>query len=669
MKNLPVKRIVFYKHGVGHIERRGKISDSSIDLSFPVSSMNDILKSLTVIDGSGKVVCVSYDSHRPTSELMKNALVIPDGEGLVGLLRMLVGEEIKIVATKTFAGKVVSVSEQSLDLGSDNSVVINSELSVSAQLSLMAADGSIDLITVSDIKSLEILSSSVVDDLKYFLELSSSSRKDGIKNVTVVLDNQKSHDLSISYLSEMPIWRVSYRFVYEKNNSLIQGWGIVDNPLQEDLENIEVSLVAGQPVSFVYDFYAPPLANRPYICEQPRAVANAVEFDVASQPAPAPYKMAESADYASENEAAGPRDRSRASPKMAMSPASYAPGAGFAPSMSSSSMQSSISSSASGAQVGSFFKYDVLTPVTIKRGQSSMLPILGQKIAADRLLLYNYDKNPSNPVVSLRFLNKTGLTLERGPLTVFEEGSYAGEAILAFTESGAEQIIAYATELGVKIDRSSSTSSEFKSAYLSGWYLITINFEKSYFTYRIQNNKPTPVSVMVEHPKSSGYVLLDTKKPDEETATTYRWKVDVPASKFVEFQVILTRETSYSEHLQNLSGSIIESYMHNGRLSKDLFAKLGYSSTRYQKIKDLNQEKLDLEAERKRFLEEQSRLRENISSLSNSMEEAALRKKYVAQMDSQETRIQQIQKRVTEIESTIRTLNKEIADFVATLSK
>jgi hypothetical protein len=48
---LPIKRVVLFKHGVGHFEREGQIKgDASIDLYFRVSEMNDVLKSLTVLD-------------------------------------------------------------------------------------------------------------------------------------------------------------------------------------------------------------------------------------------------------------------------------------------------------------------------------------------------------------------------------------------------------------------------------------------------------------------------------------------------------------------------------------------------------------------------------------------------------------------------------------------
>ena len=50
MATLPITRMTLYKHGVGFFERNAELSGEKVELSFRVEEMNDILKSLTVID-------------------------------------------------------------------------------------------------------------------------------------------------------------------------------------------------------------------------------------------------------------------------------------------------------------------------------------------------------------------------------------------------------------------------------------------------------------------------------------------------------------------------------------------------------------------------------------------------------------------------------------------
>ena len=62
---------------------------------------------------------------------------------------------------------------------------------------------------------------------------------------------------------------------------LLQGWALFDNTLDEDLENVEMTFVAGMPVSFVYDLYTPFTPDRPVVEEEGRGVAAPVEFEAA----------------------------------------------------------------------------------------------------------------------------------------------------------------------------------------------------------------------------------------------------------------------------------------------------------------------------------------------------------------------------------------------------
>ena len=49
--NLPITRVVLYKHGVGYFEREGGVEgDASLALTFKQSEVSDVLKSLTVLD-------------------------------------------------------------------------------------------------------------------------------------------------------------------------------------------------------------------------------------------------------------------------------------------------------------------------------------------------------------------------------------------------------------------------------------------------------------------------------------------------------------------------------------------------------------------------------------------------------------------------------------------
>ncbi|MGI9036159.1 MAG: hypothetical protein ACR2GD_08985, partial [Pyrinomonadaceae bacterium] len=64
---LPISRVSLYSNGMVYIERRGVVSgNAEINLSFKQSQVDDVLKSMVVLDlGQGKIGAVSYNSSVP----------------------------------------------------------------------------------------------------------------------------------------------------------------------------------------------------------------------------------------------------------------------------------------------------------------------------------------------------------------------------------------------------------------------------------------------------------------------------------------------------------------------------------------------------------------------------------------------------------------------------
>ena len=241
------------------------------------------------------------------------------------------------------------------------------------------------------------------------------------------------HDLSLSYVAPAPSWRVSYRLVVEEEEegkrarterrerggerrALLLGWGIFDNRLEEDLKEISLSLVAGMPISFVYDLVTPFTPERPE--SQGRKPRGGWAGQLRRGRAAGGRPCMAAAMALDEARRRGGHD-ARRRPGQARR---QRPGAGRATTVA-----------ASGADLGELFEYAIATPVTVGRGQSAMVPIVSARLDCRKDLLYNGSKLARHPVATLRMRNNSGLTLERGPVTVIDSGQYAGEAVLPFT--------------------------------------------------------------------------------------------------------------------------------------------------------------------------------------------------------------------------------------------
>ena len=78
--NLPIKRVVLYKNGVGYFEHLGRVRDNQeVIVSFTSGQLNDVLKSLTVLDlNGGRITGVAYGSSAPLERQLGD-LRIPAG--------------------------------------------------------------------------------------------------------------------------------------------------------------------------------------------------------------------------------------------------------------------------------------------------------------------------------------------------------------------------------------------------------------------------------------------------------------------------------------------------------------------------------------------------------------------------------------------------------------
>src|SRR5262245_7154309 len=83
---LPVRRVVLYKNGVGYFERIGRIrGNQQVGIDFTSAQLDDVLKSLTTLDlGNGRVTAVSYNSDTPLAQRL-GTLRLPLGERTTGL--------------------------------------------------------------------------------------------------------------------------------------------------------------------------------------------------------------------------------------------------------------------------------------------------------------------------------------------------------------------------------------------------------------------------------------------------------------------------------------------------------------------------------------------------------------------------------------------------------
>jgi hypothetical protein len=646
--------MTLYKHGVGFFERRATVSGKKVELSFRVEEMNDILKSLTAIDwGGGQVLGIDYATPQSREERLAGCSIrLDDDRSLQDLLVSLRGRRVTLHLDQgeTTTGTLVGLDDPPERQPLDSALV-----SLLRDQKVAGAEALVQTAPLARVQGVEILDDQGAGDLRFFLQTALS--QEAFRSVTIRLTPGK-HELSVSYIAPAPTWRVSYRLVAEPNEgeadqdpqpketgtALLQGWGIFDNQLEEDLESISLALVAGMPISFVYDLYTPFTPERPVVEEEARVAAAPVGFGaemeealgaVPAAPAPAMQSRAR-ADVAKMRAMTGKRE------------------------VSIADMEKAAAVKTESAELGELFQYKISTPVTVSRGHSAMVPILQSKVAYTKDLIYNGQKMATHPVATLRLQNTSGLTLERGPVTVIESSEYVGEAVLPFTVVGAKMVIPYAVELGVKVREDSGFKRETQGLTIKGAYLQFEMWEVRWRTYQVTNTTAQSLDVLIEHPRSAHYDLVDTPEPTERTDDAWRFAVTAPAQGEVTLKAQERRLTYRREEIQRQSFDGLKRYLKQGLLKAREVDRLNKLLTMWEDLARHQAKLKEIAAEREKIYKAQEQIQGNMKALGQTGKEGALRARYVERLEESEAQLRDLERQEAEIKAEIQQLQKDI---------
>jgi len=658
MSQLPIVHMTLYKHGVGFFRRRGTLDGESVKLTFRREEMDDLLKSLTVIDLSGgQVRGVDYDTPQSKQERLSGCSInLGDNRSLRDLLTALRGRDVALALTdgSDITGTLVGLDEtEDKPLKRMLVSILEKDKDTAKVIPLQLLSG----VTISD--------GTAAEDLRFFLQ--TATGRETHRSITIRL-SPGTHELEVSYIAPAPGWRVSYRLVTEtdgsdkKNtgaiNAFIQGWGIFDNRLEEDLAGISLSLTAGMPISFIYDLYTPHIRKRPVVKDEFLAAAGPVMFESAVQE----DNMIPEAEPPMAGMGAGVQ-----AVRMAKFMAGGAPAP--APAISMQSMADSVQTAASGEALGALFQYNVDVPVTVGRGQSAMVPIVAGKLDTKKDLIYNGAKTVRHPVATLRFKNTTGLTLERGPVTVLENGEYVGEAVLPFTTDNSEAVISYAIEMGVHITEDHAHEANLSALEIKDQFLLHQNFDVRRTVYRIDNRTGKVAVILIERRLNRQFIPFDTPEPAEKTIDTYRYRVEAAAGKVTEFTVQERCMRTHRQHVTDISFLDLQRFLEGKFLDKTTYNQLKKLLDTVAAIAQLEGLIKQQENQRKGIYDAQTQIQKNMGVLTKEGEEGKLRGRYVSQLTEKEEELAQIQEVITRTRKEIESKRTYSNDLIAGLSK
>jgi hypothetical protein len=685
--DLPVKRVVLYKNGVGYFEHAGRVSGTQeLRIQFTTAQLNDVLKSFTVVDlGGGQITGVRYDSIAPLSERLSTLRVqLGENTSRMEFLRALRGARVEVRSGTTSAvGRLLSV--ESVRRETEKGQLVDS-----TQFGIMTDSGELRTFELTPSVSVRIAEADLNKEVGQYLNAVSSVRAKDVRRMNFTSVGTGSRDVFVSYISEVPVWKSTYRIVMPKDTAqkpLLQGWAIIDNTVGEDWKDVQLSLVAGAPQSFTQPISQPLYVRRPSI-ELPKQFALAPQtheaamiVDAPPPPPPPPSSATSPSQYGYAIGGVVGQDKSNDSihgvsrgPNMEQT----VEVSGEAPIVNATASNvfiakrsAGINAEAEGAAIGDLFEYNLKQHITVLKNQSALVPIVQSRIEADKVTLLTMDENEDDviPLRALWLKNSSGLTLDAGTFNIIEGDSFAGEGLIDELHPDERRLISYAADTAVKVDvEDDSENRPVTHISIAKGLLKYTREQREKKTYTIRNTDTAARQVVIEHPARDGWKLVKELKPEETSTTHHRFRVAVEPNKTAALTVeeFHPEETSYA--LTNIDSNMLVFISNQRTLKPELDAALRRVLAKKAEISGVQTEMGARRGEVGRISGEQARLRENMKALKGSAEEKALVQRYVQDLNKQEDRLVVLNREIGDLESQTRKLGAELDLMVQSIT-
>jgi hypothetical protein len=737
---LPVKRVVLYKNGVGYFEHSARVhGDQELGIDFTTAQLNDVLKSLTVVDlGDGRISDIRYNSIAPLDERLR-ALRLPFGEQIsrMEFLSALRGAKVE-VATKgeTATGRLLSVEQQERTTDSGTTYQ-------ATDFSIVTDTGEMKNFELSPAVSVRVVEHDLDDEVGRYLNLIGSSRARDLRRMTISDTGKSDRDIFVSYISEVPVWKSTYRIILPEKpgeKPLLQGWAIVDNTIGEDWKDVQLSLIAGAPQSFIQDISQPLYARRPEIPLPQSAMLTPQMHEATMKeenvPAPSAAPMAGIEQLGSGIGAAGKfvfraggtsvsgtvTDSSGAAVGGARvtvrsnsglirtavtdSNGSYNVG-GIPDGPATITVQSpgfnttrvrvslrpnqaneadaqlnvgSVSETveveaqnlavpkalagrnfdqfaqlqaaqvAQAQELGDYFEYNIKQAITIGKNQSALVPILQSRIEAEKVTLWTANSN--QPALrALWMKNASGLTLDSGTFNIIDDGTFAGEGLIGTVHPSERRLLSYAADTAVRVTAQADSRDlpVSRVQILKGVMFLTRE-HRDKVKYTIRNSDTAARQVVIEHPVREGWKLANDDKPEETSASHYRFRVAVDPDKTRELTVEEAHQDVTRWLLTDITEHQVEVLAAENVMTPELQAAMRRVLEQKGQISRLQSETETRQKELSAINSDQARIRENMKALRGGAEEKALLVRYTRQLDSQEDRLNLLHKEITDLQ-------------------
>jgi len=651
--NLELKRVMLSSGGVGYFEYEADVNGwETIELPVRLDQMDDVLKSIVIFDDHGGSGVVEMPSRSPLSEIFRS---LPIGEeafaSTAALMNALKGAEVEVEGAVSATGRIVGAWPETQQ--TETGTVTRTRMAV-------VGDAGVQQFVLEETSSIRFLDPVLEGQVKSALAAMAQYRARDGRTLRITARGDGARRLYVGYVVEAPLWKTSYRLVSapQGDKARMQGWAILENTSGVDWNNVELTLVTGNPVTLRQALYTAYYVDRPQVPVEVlgRVLPNVDEGSIdrfgdgraglappASPPAP-------SFPDASAEEAANPED---------MDEMVYVTGSRIPP---SETVETPV-------QV----TFTLPNAVNVKAGESLVAPVIDRDVQAERLSHLQWDLFNLILFASVRLTNDTETSLPPGVITLFDDVggklSYVGDAQMATLPLGQSRLVSFAVDLKTTIARKIENSEVRRAASISEGALVMDYIDRTTTTFDIKGHESEPIDLILDMQEQAGAIVSpsieDIELAPGEYDNFYRVPARVEAGQTLTLTIVQERTSQFEYRLVENTEADILRYIETSGPSDAVRAALEQVLNLKRNVNSIDGQIKAANSERDRIYQEQGRLRENLQAIPA---ESDLARRYLGQLASHEDRLAQLGADLTRLEGEKAAAEQALRDYVAALN-
>jgi len=333
--------------------------------------------------------------------------------------------------------------------------------------------------------------------------------------------------------------------------------------------------------------------------------------------------------------------------------------------MDVATLEDSVAHSTTAQDTGELFEYRIDQPVTLAKHQSAMLPIIGQTLEGHKVSIYNQHVNSKHPLNGYRLKNSSPLHLMQGPITLFDGGTYAGDARIEDLPPGQNRLISYALDLKTEVEtKLEGGRQELATVSLKKGTMLVARQLIEDRTYLIKNRDQKPKTLLIEQPYRADWQLVEPKEASERTRDLYRFGLHVDAGSTATLRVKETLPIQESILLMNSGIDQILAYQQAKEVSPQVKEALQRVVQIRSKLDDSTAQRTRAEQRIGEITAEHARIRENMQRLPQNSD---LYSRYIKKLDQQETELEKLRKEIEALKNREQDQRRDLQNYLMNL--